>query len=245
MKKSWWLISIAGILCFAVGFSCSHHRVSQSPDPSPASLADSTAQSQPSVNKSVFSEPSVTTASGAIRPIPVPNLIPPTASAQRIPQVQAGRSDPFASLDYTPTVIEVESSKVSSPAAISVAPISVTPPVVKPQPIAIAPPATIPLSPPTRLLVPPVNPPIRQMPPKSAAASIEISGVVQVGGKTNVIVKDPSEQTSRYAAVGERLANGKVLIKRIEMGLEPLVILEQGGHEIVRSIGTSALVGAL
>jgi hypothetical protein len=83
------------------------------------------------------------------------------------------------------------------------------------------------------------------MPPKSAAASIEISGVVQVGGKTNVIVKDPSEQTSRYAAVGERLANGKVLIKRIEMGLEPLVILEQGGHEIVRSIGTSALVGAL
>jgi hypothetical protein len=82
-------------------------------------------------------------------------------------------------------------------------------------------------------------------PPRSAAESLEISGVVQVGGKTNVIIKAADEYTSRYAAVGERVANGQVLIKRVEMGLEPVVILEQAGREIVRSVGSGALVGSL
>jgi hypothetical protein len=48
----------------------------------------------------------------------------------------------------------------------------------------------------------------------------------------------PEETTSRYVQAGQRLANG-VLVKRIEMnqGINPVVILEQNGIEVVRTVG--------
>ena len=64
-------------------------------------------------------------------------------------------------------------------------------------------------------------------PPISAAQAIEVSGVVQTGNTISIIIKSPDERTSRYVSVGDRLANGRVLVKRVEMGAEPVVILEQ------------------
>jgi hypothetical protein len=71
------------------------------------------------------------------------------------------------------------------------------------------------------------------------AMAIEVTGVIEVAGKTQVIVKLPSESFSRYIEVGERVANGKVLVKRVEgqQSLSPTVVLEEVGVEVPRKIG--------
>ena len=71
------------------------------------------------------------------------------------------------------------------------------------------------------------------------ALAVEISGVIEVGGRTQVIVKLPTESFSRYIEVGERVADGKVLIKRVEgqNSLSPTVVLEEVGVEVARKIG--------
>ncbi len=71
------------------------------------------------------------------------------------------------------------------------------------------------------------------------AMAIEISGVIEVEGKTQVIVKLPSESFSRYIEVGDRVANGNVLIKRVEsqQSLSPTIVLEEVGVEVSRKIG--------
>jgi hypothetical protein len=71
------------------------------------------------------------------------------------------------------------------------------------------------------------------------AMAIEISGVIEVGGQTQVIIKLPTESFSRYISVGERIGNGKVLVKRVEgqNSLSPTVVLEEVGVEVARKIG--------
>jgi hypothetical protein len=71
------------------------------------------------------------------------------------------------------------------------------------------------------------------------AMAVEISGVIEVAGRTQVIVKLPNESFSRYIEVGERVADGKVLVKRVEgqNSLSPTVVLEEVGVEVPRKIG--------
>ena len=71
------------------------------------------------------------------------------------------------------------------------------------------------------------------------ARSVAVMGVVQVGSEPLAIVKVPNEATSRYVRVGQRLSNGQVLVKRIEIndGSEPVVILEQYGIEVAKEVG--------
>lgn len=78
-----------------------------------------------------------------------------------------------------------------------------------------------------------------QLPQPTLAQSVEVSGVIQVGAETRAIVKAPNEATSRYVTVGQRLSNGQILVKRIEMntGSEPVVVLEQYGIEVARRVG--------
>jgi hypothetical protein len=66
-----------------------------------------------------------------------------------------------------------------------------------------------------------------------------ISGVIEIDGITQVILKLPNETFSRYVEVGDRIANGKVLVKRVEkaQSLSPIIVLEEGGIEISRPIG--------
>jgi hypothetical protein len=54
-----------------------------------------------------------------------------------------------------------------------------------------------------------------------------------------VIVRVPSEPTSRYVKVGQRLSNGQVLVKRVDLnsGGDPIVILEENGVEVAKSVG--------
>lgn len=71
------------------------------------------------------------------------------------------------------------------------------------------------------------------------AMAIDISGIIEVECRTQVIIKLPTESFSRYISVGERIGNGKVLVKRVEgqSSLSPTVILEEVGVEVPRKIG--------
>ncbi|MBW4650422.1 MAG: hypothetical protein KME06_17305 [Kastovskya adunca ATA6-11-RM4] len=88
-------------------------------------------------------------------------------------------------------------------------------------------------------LPPPFIPQLPQLPEPTLAKNVRVSGVVQVGGVPSAIVDAPNESASRYVRVGERLSNGQVLVKRIDMnqGPTPVVILEQYGIEVARRVG--------
>lgn len=96
---------------------------------------------------------------------------------------------------------------------------------------------------PTAKLLPPVVPPkvvpeLPKLPEPTQARGVEVTGVVEVGGVQMAIVKVPNEP-DRYVREGQRIANGQVLVKRIEInrGPNPVVILEQYGVEVARAVG--------
>jgi hypothetical protein len=108
-----------------------------------------------------------------------------------------------------------------------------------------APPALTPVDP-TRTTA------LRDLPKPSAApqpalaSAIHVSGVAQVNGQTQVILKLPNEAFSRYISVGERVMDGKVLIKRVEnpSAITPVVILEEVGIEVPRKVGEKPVIAS-
>ncbi len=87
----------------------------------------------------------------------------------------------------------------------------------------------------------PGKPSITSPPPPSTALAdgVRVLGVVQVGNEILVIVMAPDEPTSRYVKVGQRLANAKVLVKRVEFQAsgDAVVILEENGVEVRKVVG--------
>lgn len=145
-------------------------------------------------------------------------LIQPTNVNQRTQQVQKGRSDPFAGLFVVPKVSVAAKPQTVPP--LAKVPIAVPPkPIVKPTPL---------------------PPPVAYVPPQpDLAKGVTVLGIVQIGSEYQAIVQVPDEATSRYVSEGQRLSNGQVLVKRIEMNpsSEPLVILEENGIEVTRTVG--------
>ena len=83
----------------------------------------------------------------------------------------------------------------------------------------------------------------KPQPPSTALADgVQVLGVVQVGNEILVIVKAPDEATSRYVKVGQRIANAKVLVKRVEFqgSGDAVVILEENGVEVRKAVGELA-----
>jgi hypothetical protein len=76
-------------------------------------------------------------------------------------------------------------------------------------------------------------------PSPTDALALKVTGVVQVGNEFKVIVQIPGENTERYVSVGDRIANGQVLVKRVELNkvLDPVVIFEQYGQEVAKNVG--------
>ncbi len=96
-----------------------------------------------------------------------------------------------------------------------------------------------PNQPPPVVAVPQAPPP---PPDTSIAENIEVSGIVKVGTQKQIIVKVPTEPTSRYVKEGQRLANGEVLVKIIDINdQEPSVTFVQNGVDIVRQVGERPL----
>jgi hypothetical protein len=79
--------------------------------------------------------------------------------------------------------------------------------------------------------------------PTAIADAIEVTGALQVGDRWSVIVKEPNTEISRYVNPGDYLANGKVLVKGViaGIGVDPIVILQQGGIEVRKMIGSGAI----
>lgn len=147
-------------------------------------------------------------------------LIQLTNANQRTKQVQTGRSDPFAGLFAIPSA--TNSPTVNSPKVVPSVPKI---PTTQPQQLPVAVKPSLPL--------PPV------VPQTDLAKGVAVLGVVEIGSGYQAIVKVPNEATSRYVGEGQRLSDGQVLVKRIEMnpGFEPLVVLEENGVEVTRVVG--------
>jgi hypothetical protein len=184
--------------------------------------------------------------------LPNPTLIAPGGAAALGNNI-GGRPDPFSALPLTPTVVVKQNPDPVvpsiAPSIISFAPVQPPNAAVAQQPVPIAStpmhtvnvPATVaPVAVPLPVVVAPIAPPAAAPAPTiREAQAIAVSGVVQAGSRTSIIVRVPNETSSRYAVVGDYLANGQVLVKRIEMqGAEPLVVLEQDGAEFIKPVGS-------
>jgi len=80
---------------------------------------------------------------------------------------------------------------------------------------------------------------VEPLPPEpSLAEEVQIKGMIQIGAQTSIFVKAPGERFTRYVSTGQHLSDGRVLVKHIEpaSGLGPIVVLEEDGIEVVRSI---------
>jgi hypothetical protein len=90
------------------------------------------------------------------------------------------------------------------------------------------------------------QPSVSMAPQPVYASNIQVSGVAQVNGQTQVIIKLPNESFSRYITVGERVMDGKVLVKRVENpnSIAPTVVLEEVGMEIPRKVGEKVVAPA-
>ncbi len=90
--------------------------------------------------------------------------------------------------------------------------------------------------------IPPAAPKLPPKPSTDIASAVEVTGVITVGSTPQVIVIAPGDASSRYVRVGQRISNGKVLVKRIESsaGSDPIVVLEENGVEVTKAIGEKA-----
>jgi hypothetical protein len=191
------------------------------------------------------------------------SLVRGGASAPVAPRTStAPRTGPLDTADR-PTPVQKTSGRIGSGlGAASVADLARQKPGAKPTQVAVAPkpipvvsgkpmpssgatPALVPVDP-TRTTA------LRDLPKPSAApqpalaSAIQVSGVAQVNGQTQVILKLPNESFSRYVSVGERVMDGKVLIKRVEnpSAITPVVILEEIGMEVPRKVGEKPVIAA-
>ncbi|MBD2665928.1 hypothetical protein B6N60_02665 [Richelia sinica FACHB-800] len=218
-----------------------------SPTPTPQTTAKSQAANPPS-----FSNPVVAGQQTTAPAVPVvASLITPTNAGPYVKTIKQGRNDPFAQIvtpadspSFTPTNNKVVPKLPPLPVAIPAkvpqkttklakAPTTLVKPKPKPTQISVRP-KNLPQVVPNTTLAPVLPPPAQP----DGARAVFVSGVVLIGKEPQAIIKVPDEPTSRYVQAGQRLVNG-VLIKRIQMntGSEPVVILEQYGIEVARTVG--------
>ena len=136
--------------------------------------------------------------------------IPRSGIDRKLPKIAIALKSRSQSLNSTATIRSTSTSNIA----------------IKPLPQPLKTPISSPI----------VNPP--KIEPK-LARTVGVSGVIQVDGRTQVIVKLPNESFSRYVDVGSRISDGKIMVKRVEgeQTLSPIVVLEEKGVEIARRVG--------
>lgn len=87
------------------------------------------------------------------------------------------------------------------------------------------------VAPPPAVSAPPAS-------PTALAENLEIKGIMQMGTELKLIIKEGEGTATRTVQVGDRVAGGQVLIRKIEVPTNgsPRVVLEQGGVTVVRSV---------
>lgn len=182
--------------------------------PNPLAAA---ASKTPTTAKQAFATPFVAGSGGS-------TLISPTDPQKRLEELNSNakkskKGDPFAVIPGT----------IPTPAP--------------PSKIATKPPANS-LRDRARIRVAPVKAPNFVPPDPTEAKAVNVSGVVDIAGTQYAIISVPNETTSRYVTAGQRIANNKVLIKRIDAFGTPKVILEQFGIEVIRAVGQTVVASA-
>lgn len=84
------------------------------------------------------------------------------------------------------------------------------------------------------------NNPNQDTPTQTAnlAEEVVVKGVVKVSGNTQIILKAPNEQFTRYVPLGQYVSDGKVLVKGVKLNFDPpVVVLEQSGIEVLKQVG--------
>lgn len=237
MKKLSWMISV-GVIAFVLA-SCNQNQSKQAeaPKSAPQNFPNPTVPSAQAIPAPNLKLPSVKVA----------GLIQPTDSKARPAIASSSNRDPFAPASV-PLQLQAKiqpkppaqrpapqpvAQTVPVPAQISTQPIAALP---QPQPVpvaaqtlpslAVAPiPTAIPVSAPSRTHL---------------AEAIDITGIMQVAGKLTAIVQEPSGG-ARYVTIGDALANGQVIVKRINIkGGEPSIVLQQNGIELIKTVGKSS-----
>ena len=198
-----------------------------------------------------FAEPLVPVAP-QLSPITRADLIQSTDSNERLQQISNSRSDPFA-------VVPIPPPRQITPPPAPPAPTAVAPPdgtAGAPAgpgtpgagaPVAVGPgapgatpgtPGTTPVAPGAgQPATPPPLAPLPALPQPTLAEAVQVSGVMTIGNENFAVVQ--TSAGSQYVRVGQRVSNGQVLIKRIDLrGSEPMVVLEENGIEVSRPVGS-------
>ena len=230
MAKQWlWLVLMISSFLTLGGCNSSGGGETPTEAPPPEAAAPSgevpnpeTAETTPEEGtEAVFDDPVIAAAS-------VSGLRKATDPQKRLQGAQTGRPNPFEGNPIPVTVI-LPSPKPLPPLPPGNRGLPTLPSV----PLAPGPGSSI-LTP--NPLIPVV--PLEVLPDPALAKQVEVMGVVQVGSVRQAILRAPLEASSRYVREGQRVAEGQVLVKRIEVrGSEPVVILEESGVEVVKFVG--------
>ncbi len=87
-----------------------------------------------------------------------------------------------------------------------------------------------------RSATPPPLAPLPQLPKPALAEAVLVTGVMTIGNENFAVVQ--TSAGSQYVRAGQRVSNGQVLVKRIDMrGSDPVVVLEENGIEVSRPVG--------
>lgn len=195
-----------------------------------------------------FAEPLVPVAP-QLSPIARADLIQSTDPNERLQQINSSRSNPFAVVPIPPPpqVIAPPAppapTAAAPPAGTATSPVGAARPGVPGagSPVAVAPgsaPGATPGAPGTgQPATPPPLAPLPALPQPTLAEAVQVSGVMTIGSENFAVVQ--TSAGSQYVRVGQRVSNGRVLIKRIDLrGSEPMVVLEENGIEVSRPVGS-------
>lgn len=152
------------------------------------------------------------------RELNVSGLIPSTNPEVRVRGSVRGRQDPFSIISVQPKVeVKVDETAAKLP----------------PPQQEVEKPKNITSTPTMETLKPP-----EKVVSTKLAQNVLITGLIEFGDRIKVILQAPEETSTRYVEIGEYVANGQVLIKRIESSFpNPTVILEENGIEVSRTVG--------
>ena len=210
---------------------------SGAPSASPSSPARSSLPAPPA------SSPARSPSSSSPARSPVaPPASSPARSPATSPASSPARSSPSSSPARSPATSPASSPARSSPSS-SPARSPATSPASSPArslpPVAVKPAPPSPGA--TNAPSPSEQPSTPPQPVAAIAQDVVVTGVIQVGNTTQIILKAPNEAHSRYVQPGQYLANQQVLVKRVERQNEmPVVVLEQNGIEVFKSVGEKA-----
>jgi hypothetical protein len=212
MKKSLSILSVALVALSLTSCGSSDQAESEQSQQSPTAQAPAPSPS-PNATKPKAQASSRSSVSG---------LIPSTDPKQRRQKIEQGRKDPFAFVPVKPQqkIQPVPSQPQSPPTSNGPQPNSSSP----------VPPSVSSRRRPSQPALPPQP---------ELAKAVAIAGIIDIGGVTQIIVKAPGERTSRYVRPGDYLANGQVLVKRVENAQSPtpVVVLEELGQEVYKEVG--------